>query len=108
MTATGGDLVGKVATALGHPLRVRFIDALRDGSARSPVEVADRRGRPIGTIGHHARVLEDLGVVVLVDTRAVRGAIEHVYSLEGPTAPAVLAALDMIRATEDRMTAESR
>lgn len=31
---TGGDLVGKVATALGHPLRVPFIDALRDGSAR--------------------------------------------------------------------------
>mgnify|MGYP001548582626 CR=1 FL=1 len=102
MTATGGDLVGKVAKALGHPVRVAFIDALRDGSELSPMKVAERDGRPLGTIGHHARVLDDLGVVRLVETRPVQGAIEHFYSLDGPTVPAVIAALDMIRPTDDQ------
>lgn len=105
---TDDDLVGKVAKALGHPARVVFIDALHDGAARSPVQVAERHGGKLGTIGHHARVLEDLGVLILVETRPVRGAIEHFYSLEGPLVAPVLAALDIIRATEDRMSAESR
>ena len=45
----------------------------------SPVQLAPRLGSTLGRVGHHVRVLRDLGLIELVETRQRRGAIEHIY-----------------------------
>ena len=64
--------------ALAHPLRIRILAMLEERPA-SPVQLAPRLGSTLGRVGHHVRVLRDLGLIELVETRRRRGAIEHIY-----------------------------
>ena len=64
--------------ALAHPLRIRILALLRERPA-SPVQLAPRLGSTLGRVSHHVRVLRDIGLIELVETRRKRGAIEHVY-----------------------------
>jgi len=64
--------------ALAHPLRVRILAMLQERPA-SPVQLAPRLGSTLGRVGHHVRVLRDLGLIELVETRPRRGAVEHIY-----------------------------
>ncbi|WP_412543415.1 winged helix-turn-helix domain-containing protein [Longispora sp. K20-0274] len=66
--------------ALGHPLRHRMVNVLRQRPAtlRQLTEVL---GLTKGTIGYHVRVLRDAGLVRLAETRQVRGGTEQYFAL---------------------------
>ena len=64
--------------ALAHPLRIRILAMLEERPA-SPVQLAPLLGSTLGRVGPHVRVLRDLGLIELVETRRRRGATEHVY-----------------------------
>lgn len=67
-------------TAVGHPLRIKILRALQDSDAPlSPREIATGLGESLGNVSYHVRSLDDLGCVVLVDWRKVRGAVQHFY-----------------------------
>ncbi len=64
--------------ALSHPVRARALIALNQRVA-SPSEIADEQGEAVGYVAYHVRVLHELGVIELVNTRQVRGATQHFY-----------------------------
>ena len=64
--------------ALSHPVRARALTVLNQRVA-SPSELAGEQGETVGYVAYHVRVLHELGMIELVDTRQVRGATEHFY-----------------------------
>ena len=64
--------------ALGHPMRVRILALLQERTA-SPRELAEWLDATLGTVAYHVRALHDLGLLELVRTTQVRGAIAHHY-----------------------------
>lgn len=64
--------------ALSHPLRVRILAILEERTA-SPVQLAEQLGASLGVVSYHVRTLERLGLIKLVRTNPVRGAVEHHY-----------------------------
>jgi DNA-binding transcriptional ArsR family regulator len=69
--------------ALAHPVRIRILAMLAERRA-SPTELAATLGLPVGKVSYHVRSLVNLGVIELVDTRPVRGAVEHFYKAARP------------------------
>jgi DNA-binding transcriptional ArsR family regulator len=65
--------------ALGHPLRLRLLEAIIDDEEQSPVVLARRFGQPLASVSRHVRILRDLGFVELTRTEPRRGAVEHFY-----------------------------
>jgi DNA-binding transcriptional ArsR family regulator len=65
--------------ALGHPLRLRILEAIADAGESSPVVLAREFDRPLATVSHHVRLLRELGFIELVRTEPRRGAVEHYY-----------------------------
>jgi DNA-binding transcriptional ArsR family regulator len=68
----------RLVKALGHPLRQRILQQLRDDE-RSPNQIASALGEPLGNVSYHVKILADCGAVELVRTAPVRGATEHFY-----------------------------
>jgi DNA-binding transcriptional ArsR family regulator len=64
--------------ALSHPLRVRILALLQERTA-SPRELAEWLDATLGTVSYHVRTLHDFGLLELVRTSQVRGAIAHHY-----------------------------
>jgi DNA-binding transcriptional ArsR family regulator len=64
--------------ALSHPLRVRILALLQERTA-SPRELAQWLDATLGTVSYHVRTLHDFGLIELVRTSQVRGAIAHHY-----------------------------
>ncbi len=64
--------------AIAHPLRQRLLNALAGGVA-SPAQLAKDLGERLQNVSYHMRILEKYGAIELVDTRPVRGALEHFY-----------------------------
>jgi DNA-binding transcriptional ArsR family regulator len=64
--------------ALTTQPRQEIIRLLRLG-ARSISELAQELGMPKGTVGHHVKVLEDVGLIRVVQTRRVRALTERYY-----------------------------
>ena len=64
--------------ALAHPVRARALTVLNQRTA-SPSELANEQGEVVGYVAYHVRVLHELGLIELVETRQVRGATEHFY-----------------------------
>ena len=69
-----------IIKAMGHPLRMRILEAFNSGE-RSPRELATELGEPLGNVSYHVRMLVDLGLLELVRTTQKRGALEHHYVL---------------------------
>jgi DNA-binding transcriptional ArsR family regulator len=70
--------------ALSHPLRVRVLALLQERTA-TPRQLAEWLDASLGTVSYHVRALHDFGLIELVDTTQVRGAIAHHYrALERP------------------------
>jgi DNA-binding transcriptional ArsR family regulator len=65
--------------ALGHPLRLRLLEAISDRGEASPVALAREFDQPLATVSHHVRLLCHLGYLELVRTEPRRGAVEHFY-----------------------------
>jgi DNA-binding transcriptional ArsR family regulator len=71
--------------ALSHPLRVRILAILEERTA-SPVQLAGLLDASLGVVSYHVRTLERFGLIKLVRTNPVRGAVEHHYrAKERPT-----------------------
>ena len=74
----------RMMKALSHPLRWRILDALAAGPA-SPSMIATELGEPLGNVSYHVKILLSYDAIELVETRPVRGALEHVYrAIERP------------------------
>lgn len=70
------------AAILSHPLRGQCWYALAERTM-SPKELADELGAPLSDVSYHVRVLRELGVIELVRTEPVRGAVAHYYRSVG-------------------------
>lgn len=64
--------------ALSHPMRVRILALLQERTA-TPRELAQWLDATLGTVSYHVRALHQLGLLELVRTTQVRGAIAHHY-----------------------------
>jgi DNA-binding transcriptional ArsR family regulator len=64
--------------AVSDPLRMLILDLVLE-QAMSVTELADRVGRPKGTVAHHVDVLVDAGLLQVVRTRKVRALEERFY-----------------------------
>jgi DNA-binding transcriptional ArsR family regulator len=74
-------LTGNDATmmkALAHPVRARALTVLNERVA-SPSELAAEQDEAVGYVAYHVRVLHEMELIELVNTRQVRGATEHFY-----------------------------
>jgi DNA-binding transcriptional ArsR family regulator len=69
----------RLAKALSHPLRQRILQRLNEGGIRSPNELSQELGDPLGNVSYHVRILRELDCVELVRTEQRRGALEHYY-----------------------------
>jgi DNA-binding transcriptional ArsR family regulator len=78
--------------ALRHPLRREILREMADKEAISPREVATILDQPLSNVSYHVRVLAECAAIALVRTKAVRGSMQHFYSmeLEAPWARQVL------------------
>src|SRR3954462_4725495 len=70
----------RLVKALAHPLRVRILSVLEQGSA-TPKQIATNLGVQLENLSYHVRALRDLGFIKLEERRMVRGAVEHRYAL---------------------------
>ncbi|WP_344877306.1 winged helix-turn-helix domain-containing protein [Allokutzneria multivorans] len=68
--------------ALGHPLRHRMVITLRQRPA-TLAQLAAALGSTKGTVGYHAGVLQEAGLVRVAGTRRVRGGTEQYYEPVG-------------------------
>jgi DNA-binding transcriptional ArsR family regulator len=66
--------------ALGHPVRHRIVNVLRQRPATLG-QLAAAMGLAKGTISFHVRVLREAGLVRLAGTRHVRGGTEQYFAL---------------------------
>jgi DNA-binding transcriptional ArsR family regulator len=64
--------------ALAHPMRVSILARLQERRA-TPRELAGWLDASLGVVSYHVRTLHKLGVIELVATTQVRGAIAHHY-----------------------------
>ncbi len=65
--------------AIGDPTRMRILGRLTEAPASIQQLAAELR-TPKGTIGHHVGVLDDAGLIRVVDERRVRGVTERRYA----------------------------
>jgi DNA-binding transcriptional ArsR family regulator len=63
---------------LAHPTRIKAFCILAERVA-SPAEIGREIGRDSSHVGYHVSKLVEIGHAELVDTRPVRGALEHFY-----------------------------
>ncbi|GAA4574783.1 ArsR/SmtB family transcription factor [Planotetraspora kaengkrachanensis] len=66
--------------ALGHPVRHRLVNLLRQRPATLG-QLTAALGSTKGTIGYHMRILREAGLVRLASTRQVRGGTEQYFAL---------------------------
>lgn len=76
----------EIAKALGNPLRLGFLRALRGTDMLSPSEYAEESGEPLANIAYHVKALRAAGLLEVAELVPRRGAMEHRYSLTGPRA----------------------
>jgi transcriptional regulator with XRE-family HTH domain len=67
-----------LAKALSHPLRAQALAILAERIA-SPKEIADELDQELSNVSYHVRVLEELGMIDLVEEETVRGSVAHFY-----------------------------
>jgi DNA-binding transcriptional ArsR family regulator len=66
--------------ALGHPVRHRLVNVLRQRPATLR-QISAALGLAKGTVSYHVRVLREAGLVRLAETRHVRGGTEEYFAL---------------------------
>ncbi len=66
--------------ALGHPVRHRLVNLLRQRPATLR-QLSAALGSTKGTVGYHVRILREAGLVRLAETRQVRGGTEQYFAL---------------------------
>jgi DNA-binding transcriptional ArsR family regulator len=84
---------------LGHPIRLRILRAL-GSETLSPSELDEQLEVGLALLSYHVGVLRDDGLLMLVDTRPTRGALESFYRLT----PRGELALNVFAATSREMS----
>lgn len=81
--SSGGAIPQPLLHALGHPIRVRVLEALVHESA-SAKQLAKQFGIPLSNVAYHlCRVLDrECGIVSVVRTQQRRGATETFYEID--------------------------
>jgi DNA-binding transcriptional ArsR family regulator len=64
--------------ALNHPVRVKALTILTEKIA-SPKEISAQIETPLSNVSYHVRVLDELGLVEIVEEESVRGSVAHFY-----------------------------
>ncbi len=64
--------------ALNHPVRVKALTILTERIA-SPKEIAEIIETPLSNVSYHVRVLDELGLVEIMEEENVRGSVAHFY-----------------------------
>src|SRR3954447_770956 len=64
--------------ALSHPIRVKALTILTERIA-SPKEIAREIDASLGNVSYHVRVLDELGLIEILEEESVRGAVAHFY-----------------------------
>jgi DNA-binding transcriptional ArsR family regulator len=64
--------------ALSHPVRAKALTILSDRIA-SPKEISDEIDAPLSNVSYHVRVLDELGLVEIMEEESVRGSVAHFY-----------------------------
>jgi DNA-binding transcriptional ArsR family regulator len=64
--------------ALNHPVRVKALTILTEKIA-SPKEIAAQIETPLSNVSYHVRVLDELGLIEIVEEESVRGSVAHFY-----------------------------
>ncbi|MFL5896960.1 MAG: ArsR/SmtB family transcription factor [Solirubrobacterales bacterium] len=67
-----------ILKALSHPVRVEALGIV-SGRIASPKEVAEQLGVELTNVSYHMRVLEELGLIELVEEEPVRGSVAHYF-----------------------------
>jgi Helix-turn-helix domain len=65
--------------AIAHPIRYEALRVFEYLGLSSPSEVARELGEPLNKVTHHVDVLVECEAIELVETRPVRGAVQHFY-----------------------------
>lgn len=65
--------------AMNHPLRARILRLLVERGVMSPAELTRTLRAELSDVSYHVRSLVKLECAELVETRPVRGAVEHFY-----------------------------
>jgi DNA-binding transcriptional ArsR family regulator len=78
--------------ALRHPTRRQILCLMADEKTISPRALATALEEPLSNVSYHVRVLAECAAVSLVDTKPVRGSMQHFYcsTVEAPWARQVL------------------
>jgi DNA-binding transcriptional ArsR family regulator len=80
----GGSPQEVLVKALNHPVRVKALTILTERIA-SPKEISELIEAPLSNVSYHVRVLEELGLVEIMEEEAVRGSVAHFYkAIERP------------------------
>lgn len=64
--------------ALNHPVRVKALTILTERIA-SPKEISEQIEAPLSNVAYHVRVLEELGLIEIMEEESVRGSVAHFY-----------------------------
>jgi DNA-binding transcriptional ArsR family regulator len=64
--------------ALNHPVRVKALTILTERIA-SPKEISEQIDIPLTNVSYHVRVLEELGLIEIMEEESVRGSVAHFY-----------------------------
>lgn len=80
---TVGETAGRInqadlVKALNHPVRVKALTILTERVA-SPTDISEEIGVPLSHVSYHVRVLDELGMIEIVEEEPVRGAVKHFY-----------------------------
>lgn len=69
----------KAVKAIAHPIRYEALRLFESRGLSSPSEIAKELGEPLNKVTHHIDVLVECEAIELVETRPVRGAVQHFY-----------------------------
>lgn len=64
--------------ALNHPVRVKALTILTERTA-SPKEISEQIEAPLSNVSYHVRVLDELGLIEIMEEENVRGSVAHFY-----------------------------
>lgn len=64
--------------ALNHPVRVKALTILTERIA-SPKEISAEIETPLSNVSYHVRVLDELGLIEIMEEESVRGSVAHFY-----------------------------
>lgn len=73
--------------ALNHPVRVKALAVMAERTA-SPSEIARLLDSELSIVSYHVRVLEEFGLIELVEEEPVRGSVAHFYRAVDPASVA--------------------